>query len=174
MKKFIKLTALAVVVCTMLMALVGCGAKEETGIDLSKYPTDINEWTVADMKDYLVTAGLIDEEKEGFIFMEISQGEVEAMGIDGGFLYVDGNAASIMDTVFFYDLSKEGNADLVATAASEQACFIGEQKVSDLDGVIGGFLFSYGQSIDEEHIAAFTQAIKDLEAGLGTTAALLK
>ena len=174
MKKLVKLAAVVLAVCTVLMVFTGCGAKKEAKVDLSKYPKDINAWTAADLKDYLVNAGIIDEEKQGFIFMDVSQNELEAMGIDSGFLYIDTTAASVMDTVFFYDPAKEGNSEKIAAAASEKVFSIEGQVVSELDCVLGGFLFSYSQGTDEDHIAAFTKALKDIEEGLGIKAALLK
>ncbi|MCF0143399.1 MAG: hypothetical protein HUJ75_08500 [Parasporobacterium sp.] len=127
-------------------------------------PATFEEWNLGTMKQYLESKGLLGN--PDYLSMDLSQNEVDAMGCDGGFLYVDPAGGQVVDTVIFFDPAKEGNADLLALFVENKAIIVGGDVEAGVpvDAIIGGFCLSYGSSLDEAHIGALVAALNELVA----------
>ena len=80
------------------------------------------------------------------------------MGVTAGTMYVDLNAGTIADTFFYCDSTAEGMAD-VLQGIRDSKSILG---VVPMDAMLGEFVFSYNNTVDETHRAAVIKALKDL------------
>ena len=125
------------------------------------------------MKDYLKAAGVMAN--EDFLGMDMSAGDLDAIGTDAGYIYVDADAATVSDTMCFFDITTDEGKAAIDKVVEYKAIVVGDDVENGvgMDAVIGGFCFSYTMGTDEGHIAAFAQAIKDLAAYYNVEAAYI-
>ena len=159
MKRTITRVILMLLVCTLALGMVACGeeTKPATGVDFSQYPANFEDWTLANLKSYLRETGIIVEDSW---VIDVSENEIAAMGVTAGTMYVDLNAGTIADTFFYCDSSVEGMAD-VLNGIRDSKSILG---VVPMDAMLGEFVVSYGNTVDEAHRAALITALKDLAA----------
>lgn len=183
MKNTLKRMSVLMVVCMLALLVAACGNNtgapetttppEVSSFDFSAYPADFNDWTSADMKTYLTEAGLLANEK--FILMDLSAGDIEVMKATAGFLYVDGDAGSVCDTVFVYDTNDADAKSMYDSILEYQAIVIDGDVENGIpvDAVLGNFCFSYLLATDDTHIDTFIQCIRDLSAHYNVEAAYI-
>ena len=156
MKKVLAL----VMVCILALGAIACGgeAKQEAGsIDWTKYPDKLENWTIADFKDYIRTLNFLPSDAFN---MDMSAGDLEAIGADSGTMYVDTAAGAYMDIIMLFAADSAVLADIRSTH---------EAVGVPMDGVLGNFAFQYSSGTDEELNNAFLKAIQDLGAHYGVT-----
>lgn len=157
MKKVLALT----LVCILALGAIACsgGTKQETdGIDWTKYPDKLENWTIADIKDYIRTLNFLPSDAFN---MDMSAGDLEAIGADSGTMYVDTTAGAYVDIIMLFAPDSQTLADINSTH---------EAMGVPMDGVLGNFAFQYSSGTDEELNKAFAQALKDLGEHFGTPA----
>jgi hypothetical protein len=156
----LKMTALLMVLILALGA-ISCSSEAkkpeqaEGGIDWTKYPEKFEDWTIAEIKDYLRAANIIVNNEW---VVDMSAGDLGAIGAKAGTMYVDMTAGTITDIIMQFDADSEALETIRATHDAQGVA---------MDGVLGNFAFCYGMGSDEEHINALVQAIKDLAAHYG-------
>lgn len=145
----------------------------ESTFDFSQYPEDFGAWTMTEMKDYLTETGVIGDEK--YFGMDMSEGDLEATGMDAGYVYVDTEGGAVSDTICYFDITTESGKEMIDKTIENHAVIVGDDVENgiDMDAVIGGFCFSYTMGTDEDHIAIFAQALKDLAAHYNVEAAYI-
>lgn len=158
----LKMTALLMVLILALGA-IACSSEAkkpeqaEGGIDWTKYPEKFEDWTIAEIKDYLRAANIIVNNEW---VVDMSAGDLGAIGAKAGTMYVDMTAGTITDIIMQFDADSEALETIRTTHDAQGVA---------MDGVLGNFAFCYGMGSDEEHINALVQAIKDLAAHYGLT-----
>ena len=133
--------------------------------DWSAYPEDFSAWTIGDMKTYLTAKEILGNDE--FMLIDMSA-ELEQMSADAGFIYIDATGFTVNDTIIHFDAANEAGAAMLETVRAQHAIVVGEASVP-MDAMLGAFTFSYGNSLDEAHIAAITEAINALAAHYGIT-----
>lgn len=159
MKRTMTRVILMLLVMAMALSMVACSAtgNKTTGVDFTQYPAKFDDWTMANLKSYLRETGIIVEDSW---VIDVSANEIAAMGVTAGTMYVDLNAGTIADTFFYCDSSVEGMAD-VLNGIRDSKSILG---VVPMDAMLGEFVVSYGNTVDEAHRAALITALKDLAA----------
>lgn len=171
-----KLLAMVLAV-TMLFSLTACGSKDngkdngkKQEVDMSAYPTDINEWSVDNLMDYFTKAGLFEKEDWKYVQNEDDCVPAET-GISkiGSYMSDDENGN---ETVFLFWFDPNASESKV----KEQFDFIKENKTFDsafdmqpVDHVIGNFAVSYSLSLDEDFYQEADDAYKKLVEELKIT-----
>ena len=122
------------------------------------------------MKSYLLAAEILGNDE--FMIVDMSA-ELEQMKANAGFIYIDASAFSVNDTVISFDPNNADGAAMMETVRANQAIVVGEASVP-MDAMLGNFTFSYSNSLDEAHIAAIGQAIRDLGAHYSLTPDFIK
>ena len=164
MKKTITRVFLLMLALAMAFGMVACGEESTTpgGVDFSQYPANFEDWTLANLKVYLRETGIIVEDTWT---IDVSENEIVAMGVTAGTMYVDMVEGTISDMFFYCDSTAEG-MDAVLQGIRESKALLG---VLPMDAMLGEFVISYGNTIDEEHRAALITALKDLAAHYSVT-----
>ena len=154
MKKVLAL----VMACMLALGAIACGSEakqEESSIDWTKYPEKLEDWTIADLKDYIRTKNFLPSDAFN---MDMSAGDLEAIGADSGTMYVDTTAGAYMDIIMLFADGSQTLADIISTH---------EAVGVPMDGVLGNFAFQYSSGTDEDLNNAFVQAIKELGEHFG-------
>ena len=159
MKKTITRVILMLLVFSLALGMAACSdaGNKTTGIDFSQYPAKFEDWTMADLKSYLRAAGIIVEDSW---VIDVSENEIVAMGVSAGTMYVDMTAGTISDMFFYCDSTAEGMAD-VLKGIRDSKTILG---ALPMDAMLGEFIISYGNTVDETHRTALITALKDLAA----------
>ena len=160
MKKTMMRVFLLMLALTMAFGMVACGEEPETtpaGVDFSQFPAKFEDWTMANLKVYLRETGVLVEDSW---IIDVSDNEVTAMGVTSGSMYVDMTAGTISDMFFYCDSTAEG-MEAVLQGVRDSKAIMGARP---MDAMLGEFVISYGNTIDEEHVATLIQALKDLAA----------
>ena len=157
MKRTMTRVILMLLVAAMALGMVACGesGNKTTGVDFSQYPAKFEDWTLANLKTYLRETGIIVEDSW---VLDVSENEIAAMGVTAGTMYVDLNAGTIADTFFYCDSTADGMADVLQGIRDTKAIL----GVVPMDAMLGEFVFSYNNTVDETHRAAVIKALKDL------------
>lgn len=158
-KATLKMLALAMV-CILALGAIACGgeaANEAGGVDWTKYPDKLENWTIADFKDYIRALNIMPDDAFN---MDMSAGDLGAIGADAGTMYVDMTAGTYVDIIMLFAADSQVLKDILSTHEA-----VGQP----MDGVLGNFAFQYSTGSDEEHMNALAQAIKDLGAHFGVT-----
>lgn len=177
MKKLIKTLAIFALAAIMMTSLAACGSTDapgddaQAGPDLSAYPAEFDSCTINDVQTYLTDCGLLGNEK--FLLMPLSSGDVEVINASGGFMYMDAEAASVVDIVYAFDASDADSQAALDSIIETKSIMLDGNPVAQMDAVLGQFAFSYTGGTDDAHISAFTQAIVDLGAHYGVEPAYL-
>ena len=132
-------------------------------IDWTKYPADLGAWTTSNLQDYLKDCEILGN--EDFMLIEMSA-ELEQMSANAGFIYIDAAGFTVNDTIISFDPNNEAGAAMLDTIREQHAIVVGEASVP-MDALLGNFSFSYSNSLDNDHIGAIVQAIKDLGSHYG-------
>ena len=74
-------------------------------IDYSAYPENFADFTTNDLKELLKSQDLLSNEE--FILMDLTEGDLTAMGAASGFIYVDATGGTDVDTVVTFDGTTE-------------------------------------------------------------------
>ncbi len=165
MKKLLVLI-LSLIMALGLAACGGDGGDKSGGVDMSKYPADIDEWTAQNFNDYFTEAGVYTN--EDWVYLDghdiyAGTGVYECGG------YMD-DAGMIDLCVFIVDPdSKEVDMEAFLTTIKETKAFPEELNAIPLDHMVGNALFLYSYTADEEVYDAFEKAYNDLITALGAT-----
>ena len=159
MKRTMTRVILMMLVCALALGMAACGESENkaTGVDFSQYPANFEDWTMANLKVYLRETGVLVEDSW---IIDVSANEVTAMGVTSGSMYVDMTAGTISDMFFYCDSTAEG-MEAVLQGIRDSKAILG---ALPMVAMLGEFIISYGNTIDEEHVATLIQALKDLAA----------
>ena len=135
-------------------------AKTDAPVDekWSAYPAAFTDWTTGDLQTYLKACEI--QNNEDFMTVEMSA-ELEQMSASAGYIYIDAAGFTVNDTVIGFDPNTEAGAAMLETIRANKAIVVGETSVP-VDALLGNFTFNYSTSLDENHVAAIVQAIKDL------------
>ena len=158
MKKTILKVLALVMVCVFALGAVACGSaakKDESGVDWSKYPAKLEDWSMANLKDYLRAVGIIDDSNDKIMGIDMSANELEATGVTAGFIYTNTTDGSVVD--MFMEVRTE---ELVNGLKNDHTI----AGAIPMDAALGNFGFSYSGGYDEKHIPALKKAIEDLGA----------
>ena len=127
------------------------------------YPKKLADWSLANLKDYLRTAGIIVDGDSNMMAIDMSANELEATGLTAGFIYTNISDGSIVD------MFMEARTEALLSGLRSEHSIAG---AIPMDGMLGNFAFSYSGGYNDEHIAALKKAIEDLGAHYGETADL--
>lgn len=177
MKKLITL----LLALTMVLCLVACGSSndakaddtaENTGIDMSKYPADINEWSGQNFNDYFTEAGIFHE-NNAETWLQDHEIYWPGTPVDecAGW-WTDDGSAMVMICIL-----KESHADSSAedysvwkSAIVETKALPGEYSAFAVDHLVGNVTFSYSSFImDDDVYEAMDAAYLQLVEALGVT-----
>lgn len=155
---------------TMVLCLAACGedggAKE---VDMSKYPTDINEWTAQNFNDYFTDAGVYTNADWVYLQDHATYWAGSGTAIDECGGYMD-DAGMVNIAVFTIDPnSLEADATELINYLKENKCMPEDLMGFPVDHLVGNVIFWYGTTADEDVYAAFDKAYNDLIAALGVT-----
>lgn len=160
-----KKTLALILVFVLALCAIACGSETKTGeqtndgIDWTKYPEKLEDWTIAELKTYLRAAGVIVDGDSNMYALDMSANELEATGVTAGHIYTNMTDGSIMD--IFMEVRLESLLEELKSAHTVAGI--------PMDTLLGNFAFSYTGGYNEEHIAAFKKAIEDLGAHYGVT-----
>ena len=158
MKRTMTRVILVLLVAAMALGMVACGEttnNKTTGVDFSQYPAKFEDWTMGNLKAYLRETGIITNDSW---VIDVSENEIVAMGVTAGTMYVDMTAGTISDMFFYCDSTAEGMAD-VLQGIRDSKTILG---ALPMDAMLGEFVISYGNTVDEAHRTALVKALKDL------------
>lgn len=172
MKKTLKRMFILVLACVLSFSMLACGSKKDgedntkdpakTGVDFTKYPTDLNEWKLADMQKYLEDSGVFTESSW---IIPISGGELTAMAVTAGLGYMDTTKGSTTDMIFYFDPNTtDENIKAQAEAVKTNHVLSVQSNSMPLDTMVGNFAISYIRTTDNNHVEALKKAIDDLAA----------
>lgn len=99
--------------------------------------------------------------------MPLSSGDVDVINASGGFMYMDAEAASVVDIVYAFDASDADSQAALDSIIETKSIMLDGNPAAQMDAVLGQFAFSYTGGTDDAHISAFTQAITELGAQYG-------
>ena len=150
------------------------GNTSDTGIDMSKYPADINDWTAQNIVDYFTEAGVFT--KSEWTWVQDHETYWSGMPVYEACGYMDKEGTV---AIMFFTFKSE----LPDCPAEDIAAFIEGIKTSDphmfpsykdimpapVDHMIGNIALTYEYTFDEEVYAAMDAAYKQLVAALGVT-----
>ena len=162
MKKVLAL----VLVCVLALGAIACGStakKDDSGVEWGNYPAKLEDWSLANLKDYLRVKGVIVDGDSNVMSIDMSPNELEATGLTAGFIYTNITDGSIVD------MFMEARTDALLNGLKNDHNIAG---AIPMDGMLGNFAFSYSGGYDEEHLAALKKAIEDLGAHYGVAAEL--
>lgn len=171
MKKTLTHVFLLMLVCVLSLSLVACGGKEskpaeggsETteGVDWTQYPEKFEDWQIANLKAYLRETGVF--ENNDWI-IDVTGGDLDAIGATAGTMYIDMTGGTIMDMVFFFDGATDESKGVLdgLRESKEIVPDVEGAPATPMDAMLGGFCFSYTMGSDADHNAALVKAIKDL------------
>ena len=155
-----------VLVCVLALGAIACGStakKDDSGVEWGNYPAKLDDWSLANLKDYLRTVGVIVEGDSNVMGIDMSPNELEATGVTAGFIYTNITDGSIVDMLM------EVRTDALLNGLKNDHNIAG---AIPMDGMLGNFGFSYSGGYNEEHLAAIKKAIEDLGAHYGVAAEL--
>ena len=154
---------------TMVLCLAACGEGGAKEVDMSKYPTDINEWTAQNFNDYFTDAGVYTEADWVYLQDHATYWAGSGTAVDecGGYMDKVGMVNIAVFTIDPNSLEADG---------TELINYIKENKSMPenlmgfpVDHLVGNVAFWYGATADEDVYAAFDKAYNDLIAALGVT-----
>ncbi len=155
---------------TMVLCLAACGedggAKE---VDMSKYPTDINEWTAQNFNDYFTDAGVYTNADWVYIQDHATYWAGSGTPVDECGGYQD-DTGMIGIAVFTIDPnSLEADAEAFLQSVKDTKTFPTDYGSFPVDHLVGNVIFWYSATADEDVYAAADKAYNDLIAALGVT-----
>lgn len=175
MKKTLTRVFLLMLACILSLSLAACGSKDEPktaggdkAIDWTQYPEKFEEWNIANMKQYLREAGVLVKDEW---CIDMSAGDVAAVGVTAGTMYVDTELGSITDIILYVDPTSEGGEAMLEAIRTDKAVTPSVEGATPMamDAMIGSFCMTYTMGSDADHNAALVKAIKDLGEHFGVT-----
>lgn len=174
---FKRFMAMACVIM-MSVSLVACGGSEagknktttkaeESGIDMSKYPAEINEWTAENFNDYFKEAGLYT--KDEFIYVQDHETYYAGLPIDTCGGYMDDEGLYFTGVFILDPDSTEADGKAFLEHVKANKAFTEDLGSLPIDHLVGNVAFMYGLSVDEEFYNAFDAAYNELVEKLGVT-----
>ena len=164
-----KLFALALTLI-MVLSLAACstagnGGKTD-GVDMSKYPADINSWTAQNFNDYYTDCGVYTDKQ--YVYVQEHEGYWTGTAFDEASGYMDDVGATSIICILDPD-STEGDASAVAEYIRTNKAFDEDFSSMPVDHLAGNVVFVYGISADEEFYSAMEKATQDLFTALKVT-----
>lgn len=157
----------------MLFGLAACGneAKDKTteaaGIDMSKYPADINEWTSQNFLDYFAEAGVFTKSEWTYIQDHANYYVGTAVNECAG--YMD-DTGMIMISIFTFDPeSTEVDVKAALESIRTNKTLPAELGSIPVDHMAGNVVFWYSMTTDEAAYNAMDAAYNELVKALGVT-----
>ena len=151
-----------VMVCILALGAIACGStekKDDSGVEWANYPAKLEDWTLANLKDYLRATGVIVDGASNMYAIDMSANELEATGVTAGHIYMNSTDGSVMD--IFIEVRLDSLLDELKSAHTVSGV--------PMDALLGNFAISYTGGYSEEHFAALKKAIEDLGAHYGVT-----
>ncbi len=164
MKKL--LTVLLAAVMVFAMAACGGGGEKAT-VDMSKFPSDLNEWTAQDFNDYFEAAGCYTDKNLIYIQDHATYYAGTPYNECGGYMDEDGLYFTGVWTMNPDD--SEGSVSEVIDYVRENKTLPEEFGSLPVDHLIGNFIFVWGLSSDEDFYNSMETAYNDLVEALGVT-----
>lgn len=136
-------------------------------VDLSAYPSDINEWTTQNFNDYFTAAGVYTN--ADWVYVQDHATYYAGTPIDEACGYMD-EEGMVNITVFLFDpnLAESGVQECIDHTKSDKEIALDEVTFA-VDHMVGNVVFWYSQTLDEEVYNAMDAAYNNLIAGLGVT-----
>lgn len=174
---------LAIILATlMLSSFAACGNTTEDGaknnsdsqdsVDMSNYPSDMNEWTSQNFVDYFTEAGVFTEGTGRETWIQGHEDYWANTPVNECAGYWD-DEGMILIMIFTFD---ESNPDTSEAAVTEFKDYIKENHTLTeeygsyvIDHMIGDVAFSYSLTVDEEVYNAMDEAYQQLVDALGVT-----
>lgn len=137
-------------------------------VDISKYPSDINEWTSQDFIDYFTAAGVFTN--KDWTWIQDHATYWSGTAIDEGCGYMD-EEGEILICIYTFDTeSKEADVPAYLDYVKENKKLGSEEGDFPLDHKVGNVVFSYVFTTDDDIYNAMDNAYNDLVDALGVTA----
>ena len=169
MKNMLKRLFLITLVCIMTLSAAAFAEEADpalelaeiiaANVDFTQYPEAFADWDISFLKVYLREVGVLVN--SDWVF-DITSGDLTATNATAGVMYIDMTAASAMDMIFFFDAKEGEDKEASIQSIRENEAIVpnveGAAPVA-MDALLGGFCFSYGNGMDEDHIATVRAAI---------------
>ncbi len=176
MKKTLQRLTVVCMAVVLTLGLAACGAKggdskkEGSKIDMSKYPSKIEEWSGQNVNDYFKEAGVFYDGNGGEIWLQDHATYWSGMPVKecAGWWTEDGSMAMIFVlSGSEADTSEEQlNEWIEAIKADKKLPLEGEMTIA-IDHLVGNLAFSYSTVLDEDAYNAMDAAYKNLVEALG-------
>lgn len=145
----------------------GTTSGETGGMDMSKYPADINEWTAQNFNDYFKEVGVYTNDE--YIYMQDHATYYSGTAVDECGGYMD-NEGLYFTGVFIVDPdSQEADGKAMLENLRSTKTFPEELGSIPVDHLVGNVVFFYSFSADEAFYNAFDAAYNQLIKDLGVT-----
>lgn len=140
---------------------------EASGIDMSKYPADINEWSAQNFNDYFTEAGVYTD--ASYIYLQDHATYYTGTAIDECGGYMDDNSLYFTGVFIIDPDSTEADGNAMLDYVRTNKTFTEELGSIPVDHLVGNVAFLYSYSIDEDFYNAFDAAYNQLITDLGAT-----
>ena len=162
-----------VLALAMVLALCACGTSnggtsggDKTGVDMSKYPTDLNSWTAQNFNDYYTECGVYTDSQYAYIQDHATYWTGTPMDEAGG--YMDDVGATSIICLVDPD-STEGDASALLEYVRANKTLDEDLGSMAVDHLAGNVVFIYGISSDEDFYNNMEKATQDLFTALKVT-----
>lgn len=159
--------ALSLAACSTGSSNPGTTGGEAGGIDMSKYPADINEWTAENFNDYFTESGVYTN--ESYVYYQDHANYYSGTAIDDCGGYMDENGLYFTGVFIVDPDSAEADGNALLDYIRTNKTFTEELGSLPLDHLVGNAAFFYSFSTDEDFYNAFDAAYNQLIADLGAT-----
>lgn len=167
-------TLLALALALSLAACGGSGGKSGGGsdIDMSAYPSDINEWTGQNFIDYFTEAGVFGTADGGESWLQDHADYWPGTPVDDCAGWWDDMNNMIVITILKPDIadSSQEQYDEWMTAIRDTKAFPGDYAALGADHLVGNVVFEFETTVmDDEIYEKMNTAYQDLVKALGVT-----
>lgn len=169
MKKVLAMV-LALMMVLAMTACNGGGADKTTeagGIDMSKYPAKLNEWSGQNFLDYFKEAGVFTNEEWTYVQDHATYWAGTAVDECAGYMDMDG---LVMICVFIVDEdSTEADAKAFMDHVRTNKMFPEDLSSIPVDHMVENVIFWYSATVDEAVYNAMDAAYNNLIQAMGVT-----
>jgi|GEM_PF-4630820 len=162
------LTSLLLCGCLTACGSSSSGSASVKEVDLSAYPSDINEWTAEDLMNYYTEAGVFANEDWKFL-QEHDPYNVGTPINEVACYMNDDDTVYIAIFTFDEELQEDGIEECLETIRTDHTLEIGGEAVFPIDHMTGNIAYCYSYTSDEDVYNAMDEAYNNLVEGLGIT-----